>query len=308
MAKTVSLSTLRTNVYNRGEFRSSYLSNAEVNAMINASIAELHWKILEFNPDYLLTCRYYDVVANAVAGTGDSLTYASSYVTLVDSAGAFTGNEVDRHITIAGATASGNNGTFPVTSRTSATTIVYYNPDGATQSSWGGTYSVETNSYALPSDFWLARGVDLKDSANYWANLLQFNWGERNVLQGSGSERAWTRYRVVNDSLLLVPTPGWSEESGLRLWYVPTATVLSADGDTWDTIAGFDEWVILNCCIQGCAKEGTDPSVFIVQQQRVEKMIERVVAIGRDVSEPGRVRDVYAERNGLDYYPTYWRP
>lgn len=307
MAKTVALSTLRASVYNRGEFRSSYLSNAEVNAMINASIAELHWKILEFNQDHFLTCKYFDVVANAVTGTGDSLTNASGYVTLVDSAGAFTGNEVDRHITIAGATAAANNGTFPVTSYTSATTIVYYNPDAVTQSSWSGTYSIETGSYALPADFWLARGADVKDTGGYWANMLQFDWGERNVLQGSGTERCWTRYRVVNDSLLLLPTPDWTQADGLRLWYVPTPTVLTADGDTWDTIAGFDEWVILNACIQGCAKEGTDPSVFLVQQQKVEQMISRAVA-HRDVGEPGRVRDVYEERNGVAYFPTYWRP
>lgn len=308
MAKTVALSTLRTNVYNRGEFRSSYLSNAEVNAMINAAIAKLHWKIVQFNQDYFLTFRTYDVVASAVTGTGDSLTASSGYVTLVDSAGAFTGNEVDRMITIAGATAAANNGTFPVTSRSSATTIVYYNADAATQSSWGGTYSIETDRYALPADFWLARGCDVKDSSNYWANLLQFDWGERNLLQSGGTDRAWLRYRIINDSLVLMPTPDWTQESGLRLWYIPTPTVLSADADTWDTVAGFDEWVVLDCCIAGCAKEGTDPSVFMAQQQLVEKMIERAVMQGRDVSEPDRVRDVYGERNGIDYFPNYWRP
>lgn len=73
-------------------------------------------------------------------GTGDSLAYAAGVVTLVDSAGAFTASDVGKHITIAGATNPGNNGTFIVSEYVGVTSVKFANTSGVSETS-SFTYS-----------------------------------------------------------------------------------------------------------------------------------------------------------------------
>lgn len=75
------------------------------------------------------------------SGGGDGFSITGTTVTLTDTAGAFTADMVGREITIAGATSAGNDGTFVVTSRISATQITYENAAGVTEAG-AGTWSV----------------------------------------------------------------------------------------------------------------------------------------------------------------------
>jgi hypothetical protein len=228
MALTVTLANLRTRIRNRGEWLDTYISDAEILAMVNASIAQLHNIITGLDPDYFLSSDD----SNVVSGTA---------------------------------------------------------------------------TYALATDCFKPKGVDLLDSNNEWLNVLRFNWAERNQLQSGAGERLWTRYRIEGSNIRLMPTPGWSETNGLRLWYIPTPTVLSADSDTYDGISGFDEWVVLNCCVMCAAKEGSDTSVFMAQKKEVERLVRSAAAI-RDIGEPDMVRDVYGEHSSAGIHPDYMRP
>jgi hypothetical protein len=210
MALTVTLANLRTRIRNRGEWLDTYISDAEILAMVNASIAQLHNIITGLDPDYFLSSDD----SNVVSGTA---------------------------------------------------------------------------TYALATDCFKPKGVDL------------------NQLQSGAGERLWTRYRIEGSNIRLMPTPGWSETNGLRLWYIPTPTVLSADSDTYDGISGFDEWVVLNCCVMCAAKEGSDTSVFMAQKKEVERLVRSAAAI-RDIGEPDMVRDVYGEHSSAGIHPDYMRP
>jgi len=69
------------------------------------------------------------------AGVGDSLTFATPTITLVDSAGTFAAGDVGKSIIISGATDPNNNGTFTIATRVSATEITYANAAGSTETS-----------------------------------------------------------------------------------------------------------------------------------------------------------------------------
>jgi hypothetical protein len=77
------------------------------------------------------------VITTAVlkAGVGDSLTFATPTITLVDAAGTFAAGDVGKSIIISGATDPNNNGTFTIASRVSATEITYDNAAGSTETS-----------------------------------------------------------------------------------------------------------------------------------------------------------------------------
>lgn len=166
-----------------------------------------------------------------------------------------------------------------------------------------------TATVTLPSDFWLERGVDIRVSGD-WRNMRPFNWGERNRLQNAGGAKEHLTYRIVGSSMYLYPVPGFTETGVIRLWYIPTPTqfaiAIGGAAENWDTIAGFDEWVILNCCVINCAKEESDPSVYIAQIQKLEGELSAIVQ-QRSVGEPDRVRDVEAE-SLFDIDPDYYRP
>lgn len=68
-------------------------------------------------------------------GTGDSITVSGVYCTLADSAASFHAAMVGGWITISGATNKSNNGTFPVYSFGSTSSIVYVNANGVTETS-----------------------------------------------------------------------------------------------------------------------------------------------------------------------------
>lgn len=82
-------------------------------------------------------------VANTKTGTGDTLTFLTGSVTLLDAATSFdgTGIDVGQYITIAGATSPGNNGTFPITSRPTVNSVTFTNAAGVTEG-YGGTWAL----------------------------------------------------------------------------------------------------------------------------------------------------------------------
>jgi hypothetical protein len=157
-------------------------------------------------------------------------------------------------------------------------------------------------STAGAADVYKILGVDVQDSGR-WYSLRRFNWSERNQLQDSGSTKRNTRYRVMADNVRLRPDPGWS--GTLRVWYIPAPSVLSADSDTFDGIAGWEEYVILDCIIKARIKDEESYDSILNQKTILEKKI-RAQANERDDGEPDRVRDVESE---CDYdSPSYWSP
>lgn len=165
------------------------------------------------------------------------------------------------------------------------------------------TISVVANddTYALPSDFYKARGVDYVRSATSRVALRKFNWAERNRYADDGyvfdpGRPENSGYRIVGSNLILFPVPSWS--GSVILWYIAAPTKLVSDSDTYDGVAGFEEWVILDCCVKCMAKEESDPAVFLAQKRIIEARIADL-ANDRDIGEPDRMRDASLERIGV---------
>jgi hypothetical protein len=153
-----------------------------------------------------------------------------------------------------------------------------------------------TASYALPADYYKTLGVDVLRSDNTYIALKKYNLAERNFYDNAGGvQREFTVYRIRGSNIVLVPTPNWSETSGLRHLYIPAPSRLSNDSDTFDGIAGWEDWVVYDVCIKiiGGKEEG-DASQF---ERLLAKLDARItqMARSRDVGEPDSIRDVDAE-------------
>lgn len=160
-----------------------------------------------------------------------------------------------------------------------------------------------TNSYALPTDFYILKGVDIKIDNQDWITVKPFNFNERNRYSELG---VWdlagvtnVRYRMIGSNIVFNPTP--DRNVTVKLWYVPVATKLVNDSDTLDDLNAFSEYVIVDAAIKMLQKEESDVSILAAQKQALEQRIRDRAQI-RDAGSPSSITDIYAE--GDDYY---WR-
>lgn len=153
------------------------------------------------------------------------------------------------------------------------------------------------NSVSLPATFYKMRGLD--DSSG--CPLKPYNFNERNS-QRRGLNRFNTsrvRYRIQGGSIVF--TPNDQALGSYTLWYVPLAASLSSTSDTIDGINGWEDFIVHDMCINAAIKEETDPTPFQMKKAEIKERIE-AMAVNRDLSNPGRVVDVYASDYDDPFY------
>lgn len=153
-----------------------------------------------------------------------------------------------------------------------------------------------TQFYPLPVDFKALLGVEValnQGDPNSWISLRQFQFAQRNLWSYPNSYTYYgvtnLRYRLMGNNLMIVP----AQQGGMtiRIWYVPRPNQLINDTDTLDAIAGFEEYIVVDCCIKALAKEESDVSIFAAQKMALLKRIEEE-AENRNIAEPQKVTDI----------------
>ena len=170
-------------------------------------------------------------------------------------------------------------------------------------SSTTGTTTADVQDYALPTDFYKMRGVDIKITDTKWAQITDFNFNERNKI---GLFAVWTlanygniRYRVMGGNIKFLPTP--SSTVTYRLWYIPVATKLVADSDTLNDLNQYSDYVIITAAMKMLHKEESDITAMASERNRIIKRIEDT-AQNRDAGESESITDIYSSD---DYYYVY---
>lgn len=142
--------------------------------------------------------------------------------------------------------------------------------------------AVGSDSVSLPDDFYELRKLEISDGAGGWNRLLPHALEVSHQYRTSSGK--WFRYRLQGSNIRLVPTPQSIET--LRLWYIPWAARLVADGDTFDGVNGYEELVI-QIGKYRCEVRQDLPSQDATSREiaRLTKRI-RAAANDRDASEP----------------------
>jgi hypothetical protein len=181
----------------------------------------------------------------------------------------------------------------------------YYLTSTTFETSTASNYTWATISM---TDFYKLRGVSIIPVAGEEVPLKRYTFGDRgrtnNFYSSNRLGRTALRYRLGGDSIEFRPTPQAGQT--IKLWYIPSITLLSQDTDTIDGINGWEEFVVLNAAILAGTKEETDTSALVQQRQiyldRIETMAE-----DRDVGEPAKVTDAqrdydfYSEWDGMEF-------
>ncbi len=177
-----------------------------------------------------------------------------------------------------------------------------------------------TSSYALPSDFYVLRGVEVLDTDAKWKRLAPFVWEQRPRQVAEDVARTSVKYELGGimvdptgletpggPSVALYPAPNWTQSAGLRVWYVPRLTdlVLASAGppavtaNKVDLSNGWDEFIVQWCVVRVRAKMQEDPATDIALLRESSERIRRS-ARKRDLSPPGRIADATGEDAGED--------
>ena len=171
-----------------------------------------------------------------------------------------------------------------------------FGADYFTQTPAGGyTFTTDgTNDrYALPAAFFKLLGVDLLISGSQYVSLKPFAFADRNRYSGTASS---------------IPAAGQT----IRVFYIPRVTLLAVDGDsTVDALsmAGWDEYIVVDAALKALAKEESDVSTLASRKSSLEKRIESESA-NRDAGSPSTIVDVLGRRaRGMRYRlngPNLW--
>jgi hypothetical protein len=152
-----------------------------------------------------------------------------------------------------------------------------------------------TSTYPLEVDFLKLLGVDCVLSNTQAVSLKAFKWQERNRFREPFYSSSYFNlmYQIRGNDLVLVPTPNNGQT--LQYWYIPRCPVLAADGDTFDGINGWEEYVIIDAAIKMRVKEESGVQELLIAKQEMKERIKSASA-GRDSLEPARVVDTDSGR------------
>jgi len=152
--------------------------------------------------------------------------------------------------------------------------------------------------YQLPSDFYEL--VDVYITQNSWRYMLKpFQRQNTDLYLNQGT--SWGGYDYVYRlrglwvaaaapvaQIEILPPP--SGVFDITIDYIPVCTISTQNDPEYDGINGWEEWVVLNCCIMMMQKEESDPSVLMAQRGIIEDRIEKL-ANSRDAGVPEKLID-----------------
>lgn len=148
-----------------------------------------------------------------------------------------------------------------------------------------------TTSYTLPTDFYkLHKVIYVGSTLGGRLELERLSEADEVALQVATS-RVPLYYRVRAGYLDVLPKPGAT--ATLSVSYVPYATKLVSDTDTFDGINGFEEYVVCYAARRMAIKDADFELANMIYQD-MNRQVERIerMASDRDKGHPERVQDI----------------
>ena len=153
------------------------------------------------------------------------------------------------------------------------------------------------DTYALPSDFYKTVLLECIVDTFHSYPLKKFNFGSKNnAVYPTNFNRYgnYIRYREVKDNIIFHPVP--IVNSTLKLWYIPLATNLVADGDLLKGFNGWEEYIILDVAIKAARNEETDTKDLERDRKLLkDELVE--MAENRNVNQTSKIQNTERHRN-----------
>lgn len=130
--------------------------------------------------------------------------------------------------------------------------------------------------------------------------LRNFTRPEHGLLQNPEvfTDRDPIAYRIRGTLFEVLPTP--QANTPIQLFYVPAPPSLSFVTDTFDSVAGWEQYIVYWVAKQIALREH-DAEALAMYQQELEQMKQRIenTSIHRDAANPPRVTDITLGRSPI---------
>lgn len=166
-----------------------------------------------------------------------------------------------------------------------------------TSTNWAtvsGTELYNINSDLSVTDYYKFYALDAKIDGTNWEPVERIPFQNRVDWSDSlFAERLYGRifYALVGENIYITPTP--DKAVTMRLWYIPTPTTLSADGDTLDGFAGWEAFIKAHASIQVRIRQEKSTAEYQNEKDRQMERVLRAVQ-QRDILGVKRIADVWS--------------
>lgn len=142
------------------------------------------------------------------------------------------------------------------------------------------TTAVGVDATALPAAFYQLRKLEIADSSapSGWRRLRQTTLDVSHQIAQLFGKRY--RYRLQGPNVVLHPTPQAIET--LRIYFIPTAPQLAADGDTFDGVNGYED-LVFQMALYRCRDR---------QEQDLSSCTREIARLTAQISSASDGRDV----------------
>jgi hypothetical protein len=157
------------------------------------------------------------------------------------------------------------------------------------------TLSGSNNSEPLPDDFYKLRGVD-RVFGERLVPLRRMSFNDRGYRRYAYVNQV--RYLIMKDAIQIYPK---ESASGIyQIWYIPQYVPMVNDPDTFESIQGFDEYIVIDAAIKCKEKEESDTRGLKDEKEAIRIRVARM-SQERDYGEPRPIEDVTREYSDWDY-------
>ena len=163
------------------------------------------------------------------------------------------------------------------------------------RSSKGFVTVAGTPTIAQPDAFFKLLGVDVTVNG-VLRSLEPVDWSRRAMYQAGTSaylSDEVSAYSIEGANLRLYPTP--ASVYAVTVWFIPYATELSIDADTFDGINGWEHYAVLDACIAMLDKEESSSVALREERKHVEELIDELAG-SRDEASAWRVERRWSSR------------
>jgi hypothetical protein len=163
--------------------------------------------------------------------------------------------------------------------------------------------------YNLPADMFAILGVYRDETSGRSYFLQRHDHRQRQNINVKGKGRTYRVKGGATNTIEFIPVP---QSGTYTVIYVPKPALLTVDGDTFDDVLGYEEYIIADVTIKLKSKEGTKDEEMVRERERVLRRIQDE-ARDKELSTSVAVQDVnfgrgqYAVPGSFDEYsPDYW--
>lgn len=150
-----------------------------------------------------------------------------------------------------------------------------------------------TDTYSLPATFYKLRAIFVTVGSSY-IELHPFHIQEIGKYQYAGGwyTDAPMAYHLTGSNILFKPTPNGAYT--VTLYFTPAPARVSVVSETFDGIAGWEEFVVWDSAAKVMARDERDPSYA---QGKAREQLQRItrMAATRNSAEPSKI----LKRNGV---------